>query len=100
MSSSHVMPLKVYFAVFLSLLALTYITTEVAYVDLGIFNTAVAIGIACLKASLVLLYFMHARYGTKLVWVVVASAVVWFVIMIALTMGDYASRTWMGLPGS
>jgi len=100
MSSSHVMPLKIYFAVFATLIVLTYVTVEVAYVDLGAFNTVAAIGIACIKAALVVLYFMHARYGTRLVWVVVASAVAWFVIMIALTMGDYASRTWLNLPGS
>jgi len=100
MQSHHIVPLKVYFAVFFALMVLTFITIQVAFVDLGIFNTVAAIAIACIKASLVVLYFMHARYGTRLVWVVVATAAAWFVILIALTMGDYASRGWMVPPGS
>jgi len=99
-SSNHVVPLKVYFTVFFSLLALTFITVQVAFVDLGVFNTVAAIGIACIKASLVVLYFMHVRYGTRLVWVIVAAAAVWFIILIGLTMGDYGSRAWLMLPGS
>jgi len=98
--SDHSVPLKIYIGVFSVLMVLTFVTIQVAFLDLGILNTVAAVSIACIKASLVVLYFMHARYGTRLVWVVVMAAAAWFLILIALTMGDYASRGWLSLPGS
>jgi cytochrome c oxidase subunit 4 len=90
----HVVPLAVYFGVFLALLAFTGITTVVAFVDLGRFNVAVALTIAVVKASLVLLYFMHLRYTSRLTLVFVGIGFFWLGTMIVLTMSDIMSRGW------
>jgi len=95
MSTHHVVPLRVYFAVFGSLLALTAVTVTIAFMDLGPLNTIVALGIACVKATLVVLYFMHVRYGGRLVGAVILSGVMWLIILLAITLSDYASRGWM-----
>lgn len=93
--SGHVVPSKVYFAIFATLIVLTGLTVAAAMVDLGPLNTVVAMSIACAKATLVVLYFMHARYGSRLIWVMLCAGVLWLIILIALTMGDYATRGWM-----
>ena len=92
--SEHVVPRRVYYAIFSTLIVLTGVTVAVSFVDLGPLNTLVAMTIACVKATLVVLYFMHARYGSRLIWVMLGAGVLWLVILIALTMGDYASRGW------
>ena len=71
---------------------------KAAFFDLGVFNTPVALTIACTKALLVVLFFMHVRYGTRLTWVVVSAGFFWLGILIVLTMSDYLSRGWLGLP--
>jgi cytochrome c oxidase subunit 4 len=97
--SSHLIPRRIYFMVFAVLVALTLITIEVALVDLGRLNTVVALTIAVTKALLVILFFMHVRYSSRLTMIVLASGFFWLVIMIALTMSDYIGRTWLpGLP--
>jgi len=92
--SEHVIPRRVYYAIFSTLIVLTGVTVAVSFVDLGPLNTLVAMTIACVKATFVVLYFMHARYGSRLIWVMLGAGVLWLVILIALTMGDYASRGW------
>ena len=92
--SDHVVPRRIYFAIFLALIVLTGVTVAVAYNDLGPMNAVVAITIACIKAALVVLHFMHVRYTGRLIWVFIGVALVWFAILIALTMADYASRGW------
>jgi cytochrome c oxidase subunit 4 len=99
MSSTHVLPLRIYFAVFFALLVLTSTTVAVAFVDLGPLNNVVALGIAILKATFVILYFMHVRYATRLTGLVVTSGLFWLVIMVGLTFTDYATRGWLGVPG-
>jgi cytochrome c oxidase subunit 4 len=89
---AHVLPLRVYFAVFLALLAGTALTTYVATVDLGPLNNAVALSIAGTKAALVILYFMHVRYQTKLIWVFSVAGFVWLVIFFVLILADYETR--------
>jgi cytochrome c oxidase subunit 4 len=81
--------------VFAALVALTLITIEVALVDLGKLNTVVALTIAVTKALLVILFFMHVRYSSRLTKIVVGSGFFWLVIMITLTMSDYIGRTWL-----
>ena len=98
--SDHIVPLKVYFAIFAALMVLTASTVWVAFLDLGALNTFVALGIAVTKATLVILFFMHVKYSTKLTWLVVASGFVFLAIMLALTMSDIVSRGWLGTPGS
>ena len=93
--SQHVVSPRIYFAVFTSLMLLTALTVWAAFQDLGPFNLVVALGIATLKATLVVLYFMHVRYSGRLIWLVIASALFWLVIMFALTISDYSSRGWL-----
>ena len=93
--ASHVISPRVYLAIFATLLALTGVTVFVAYQDLGPLNALAAMSIACLKGLLVVLYFMHARYGSRLVWVLLGCGVLWLGILIALTIADYASRGWL-----
>ena len=93
--SAHVVPRRIYFTIFAALIVLTGVTVAASTVDLGPLNAVVAMTIACAKATLVVLYFMHARYGSRLIWVMLGAGVLWLIILIALTMGDYATRGWM-----
>ena len=93
--SSHVVPVKIYVAVFGALLVLTATTTSVSFVDLGPWSTVVALGIAVVKATLVVLFFMHVRYGSQLTKLVVAGGLFWLAILIALTLSDFLSRGWL-----
>ena len=89
---------KVYFAVFGALLALTALTTGVAFLDLGrIGNIAVALTIATVKVVLVMLYFMHLRYSTRLTMLFAAAGIFWLGILLVLTLSDYFSRGWVSL---
>ena len=97
--SGPVVPIGVYVAVFAALLILTAMTTAAAFQDLGPLNNVVALGIAALKATLVVLFFMHVRYGTRLIPLVVAAGLFWLVILIALSLTDYLTRGWLGVPG-
>jgi cytochrome c oxidase subunit 4 len=94
MSEYRVVSWRVYLAVFLALSVLTGATVEVAGHDFGPLNLIVALGIAITKASLVVLYFMHARYSPKLTGLVIASSIAFFVILVFLTLTDYVSRPW------
>ena len=93
--SSHVVPLRTYYLIFLTLMVCTAITVAVAFVDLGPLNIIVAMAIAVLKATLVVLFFMHVKYSTRLTWVVVLGSIFWLGIMFVLTMGDYLTRVWL-----
>lgn len=93
--SEHIVPRRTYYLVFLALIAGTYLTVQASYIDLGRFNPYIALTIAVIKATLVVLFFMHVRYGTRLTWVVVFSGVFWLGILLALTMSDYLSRGWL-----
>jgi len=98
--SVHVLPLRTYYLVFLTLIVFTVITVAAAFVDLGPLNNVIMIGIAGFKSTLVVLFFMHVRYNTKLIPVVIFSGLFWLVILFALTLADYASRDWfLGVEG-
>jgi cytochrome c oxidase subunit 4 len=97
--SEHIVPTRVYYLVFLALMVGTAATVWVAYLDLGFANTAVAMGIAVTKATLVILYFMHVKYSSRLTWVVVASGFIWLGILFVLGLSDYLSRGWIPQPG-
>ncbi len=90
----HVVPWTVYALIFLALCVLTVTTVVVAHFDFGPFNLIVALGVAIAKASLVVLYFMHARYSPRLTGVVIAAAIAFFIILVFLTWTDYYSRPW------
>jgi len=96
--SGHVIPKSTYFAIFAALLVLTGLTTGIAYIDLGPWNTVVALVIACFKATLVLLFFMHLRWSTSLNRVVLLSALLWLIILIGITSIDFLSRSWTPMP--
>ena len=98
--SDHVAPTRLYYAIFAALMILTAITVAVAFRDLGLMNTYVAMTIAVAKATLVVLYFMHVRWSGRLVPILLAAGLLWLVLLLALTMSDYASRGWMTAPGS
>ena len=95
----HVQPLKVYFGVFLALMAFTALTVFAAFVNLGPANNFVALGIAVAKATLVILYFMHVKGNTKLVPVVIMSGLFFLFIMFLFLAADYGTRGWLGVPG-
>ena len=90
--SEHIVSPKVYIGIFLSLMVLTAATVAAAYVNLGPFNIVIALAIASVKATLVVLYFMHARYSPKRTHMVIIAAVFWLAVMLALTLSDYATR--------
>jgi len=92
--SEHIVPKSTYYLIFAALMIGTAITVGVAFVDLGALNTVVALAIACTKATLVVLFFMHVKYSTRLTWAVVAGSVFWLGIMLALTLSDYLTRGW------
>ena len=94
-----IVPVGTYVLVFLALFILTILTYFAAIHDFGWLNTPIALGIAFTKASLVVIFFMGVRYNTPLTKVVVFSGLVWLLIMFGLTMGDYVSRGWLGVPG-
>ena len=92
--SEHVVPKRLYYNIFALLMVLTLVTTLVAFADLGPLNTIVALTIAVSKAVLVVLFFMHVRYSSRLTWVVIGAGVFWLAIMIFLTLTDYLTRAW------
>jgi cytochrome c oxidase subunit 4 len=92
--TEHIVPTRVYYTIFAALMVGTYLTVQAAFIDLGALNTVVALAIACTKAVLVVLYFMHVRYSTRLTWAVVVASVFWLGILLALTFGDYLTRPW------
>jgi|SRR5436190_9797848 cytochrome c oxidase subunit 4 len=101
--SEHIVPVRVYLTIFMVLLVGTALTVLAAFQDFSVtlrgheipLNTVIALTIAVTKATFVVLYFMHVRYSSRLVWVVVTSALFWLAIMFALTFSDYWTRGWL-----
>src|SRR5437588_10668104 len=91
----HISPVNSSVTIWLALLAGTGITVAAAFIDLGPFNTIVALTVATIKATLVALFFMHVNYThEKLTGLVVASAIFWLFVLLALSMADYTTRLW------
>ena len=97
--SGHVSPKSTYYAIFGALLVLTATTVAVAFVNLGRMNFPVAISIAILKATLVVLFFMHAKYSSRLTKLVIGGAFFFLLTLFGLTLTDYLSRGWYVAPG-
>jgi cytochrome c oxidase subunit 4 len=92
--SEHIVPVRTYISIWLALLVLTGLTAGVAFVNLGPFNTVVALVIATLKALLVVLIFMHVKYASdRLTKVVLVSALFWLLLLLGLSLADYTTRT-------
>ena len=92
--TEHIVPTRVYYTIFAVLMLCTGLTVWVAFLDLGPLNTVAALAIAVFKATLVVLFFMHVKYSTRLTWAVVAGSIFWLGILLALTMSDYLTRGW------
>ena len=90
---------RTYVFAYLALLALTLITTLIAYLNLGVWSAVIAIGIATVMASIVAGIMMHALYESLLIRIIVSGGIIWFLFMITLTLGDYISRGWLPVPG-
>jgi len=91
-AGSHLVPVRIYVTIFALLMVLTAVTVGVSFIDLGPANTLVAIVIAVTKMMLVILYFMHVRYSSRLTWAVVGGGFFWLAILLLLTLGDYLTR--------
>lgn len=91
----HIVSPKIYYAIFIALVVLTVVTWSIAKIDLGRMSAVVALTIAVIKATLVVLYFMHVRYSSRLTWVFVGAGFFWLAIMVALTLSDYMTRGWL-----
>ena len=94
----HIVPATVYYSVFAALMILTAGTVAVAFVDLGRLNIAVALGVAVVKATLVVLFFMHVKYSSRLVQLVVLASIVWLFMLFGITLSDYITRGWLVAP--
>ena len=96
--SGHVSPKSTYYAIFGALMVLTGVTVGAAMINLGSFNFPVAIGIAITKATLVILFFMHVKYSSRLTKMIVGMSFFFLCILFALTLTDYLSRGWYASP--
>jgi cytochrome c oxidase subunit 4 len=97
--TEHIDSVKTYVGVLVTLLILTAATTAVAYVDLGPFSVVVALVIAVCKMLLVSLFFMHIRHSNQLTKLVVLGGLLWLGLLLVLTLSDFATRGWIGVPG-
>ena len=95
MSAAHIAPKRMYYAVFLALIVGTVLTYAAAKVDMGPLNNVVMLLIACTKATLVILFFMHVRWSTRLTWIVAMSGFFWLLILFSIGMSDYLTRGWV-----
>lgn len=90
--TEHTVSPRTYVLVFLTLLALLILTIAAAYIDLGPLRTPVALAIAVAKALLIILFFMHVRYSSRLTWAFVGAGFFWLLLLMVLTMSDFATR--------
>ena len=90
--SEHVVSPKIYIVILLALLLGTYLTVSAALRDFGPWNIVIALAIATTKATLVVLYFMHARYSPRRTQLVIVCAVFWLMLLLGLTLSDYGTR--------
>ena len=93
--SGHVAPKSLYYLIFLALMIGTGLTVLVAKFDLGPLNNIVMLSVACTMALLVILFFMHVRWSSRLTWVIAGSGFFWLLILFSITMADYMSRGWV-----
>jgi cytochrome c oxidase subunit 4 len=96
--AGHISPTRVYYTIFGALLVLTAITVTVAFINLGRLNFTVAISIAIVKATLVVLFFMHAKYSSRLTKLVIGGSFFFLFCLFGLTLSDYLSRGWFASP--
>lgn len=90
----HIVSPKVYAIILLALLLGTALTVWASFIDLGVLNPVIALAIACTKAVLVVLFFMHVKYSPKLTKLTVGAGVFTFLVLIGMTLADYFTRAW------
>ena len=90
--SEHIVSPKIYAMIFLALMVGTGLTIWAAYQNFGPFNIVIALGIASIKATLVILFFMHGKYSARRTKLVIVAAFFWLAIMLCLTLADYSTR--------
>ena len=90
--TEHIVQPRIYLAIILTLLTLTGLTVYAAYINLGKFNIVAALAIATLKATLVVLFFMHAKYTQRRTQLVIIAGIFWLAILLFMTLSDYVSR--------
>jgi cytochrome c oxidase subunit IV len=90
--SEHIVSPKIYAVIFLALMAGTFLTVFAAGRDFGRMNIVIALGIATIKATLVILFFMHGKYSSRRTKLVIVSGFFWLAIMLGLTIADYSTR--------
>jgi cytochrome c oxidase subunit 4 len=90
----HIVTPKTYLAVYITLLIATGLTTGAAFIDLHEFNPVLALAIACFKAVIVILFFMHVYFSSRLMKLTVAAGFFTFIVLIMMTLSDYMSRSW------
>jgi cytochrome c oxidase subunit IV len=93
--SERVIQPPTYYAVFVALIVLTFLTVTAGFLDLGPWHTAVGLVFGAAKATLVILIFMHLLYSPRLMWIALAAGLFWLGIMIVLTLSDYLTRHWL-----
>jgi cytochrome c oxidase subunit 4 len=96
--SGHISPTSTYYTIFGTLMVMTAVTVLVAFINIGILNFPIALTIAIFKATLVVLFFMHAKYSSRLTKLVVGGAFFFLGVLLMLTMTDYMSRGWYASP--
>lgn len=91
--SEHTLSASVYVLIFAVLVALTFLTVGVSFIPLaGVWHVVVGMGIALVKGTLVVLFFMHAVHSPRITWIVIGAAIVWLMILLVLTLADYMTR--------
>ena len=89
---NHVVSVKLYIAIFLTLMVFTFVTVWVSTINFGFMNDVVAMTIAVIKMLLVALFFMHLKYQARLVWLIAGAGLIWLVIMFSITLSDFMTR--------
>ena len=97
--SQPLVPRQLYYRVFVALLGLTLLTVGVAFLNLGPLNTIIALTIAAAKALFVLLFFMHLRYSSGLIWIGWGAGIFWLMLLLTITLSDYLTRNWVPVAG-
>jgi cytochrome c oxidase subunit 4 len=90
----HIVRPRTYLMILVLLLVMTAVTTGAAFINMGVFSPIVALAIACFKAVMVILFFMHIRYSSKVMMLTVGAGFFTFLILITMTLSDYISRAW------
>jgi cytochrome c oxidase subunit IV len=90
----HIVPPRIYIIIVSILLFMTALTVWASYIEMGVFNPIVALAIGVFKATLVVLFFMHVKYSTRLTKLVVGSGIFVFLVLIGMTLSDYFTRAW------